>query len=70
MSILSDVIKTTFINRGFYDLTSSLAAHAAVSTFSVALDRWLDQKRPRRTLSELDETIDAFGQLARRPTSC
>jgi hypothetical protein len=71
VSILSDVIKTTFINRGFDDLTSSLAAHTAVNIFSVALDRWLDQKRPRRTLSEyLDETIDAFGQLARRPASC
>ena len=64
VSLLSDVIETTFINRGFDDLTSSLAAHTAVNIFSVALDRWLDQKRPRRTLSEyLDETIDAFGQL-------
>ncbi len=67
VSILSDVIRTTFISRGFDDLTSSLAANTAVSIFSVALDRWLDQKRPRRALSKyLDETVDAFGQLTRR----
>jgi AcrR family transcriptional regulator len=67
VSILSDVIRTTFISRGLDDLTSSLAANTAVNIFSVALDRWLDQKRPRRALSRyLDETVDAFGQLTRR----
>jgi AcrR family transcriptional regulator len=70
VSILSEAIKRAFIDRGVDEVTSALAAHTAVSIFSVALDRWLDQRRPERALSDfLDEALGAFQRFTRIPTS-
>ena len=42
-SVLSEAITTGFRQRGLDDLTSTLAAHIAITVFSVAISRWLDQ---------------------------
>jgi AcrR family transcriptional regulator len=42
-SVLSEAIRAGFRHRGLDDLTSTLAAHLAVTVFGVAIIRWLDQ---------------------------
>ena len=42
-SILSEAITAGFRQRGLDELPSTIAAHIAVTVFSVAISRWLDQ---------------------------
>ena len=42
-SILTEAITSGFRDRGLDELTSTVAAHIAVSVFSVAVTRWLAQ---------------------------
>ncbi|MGI9145681.1 MAG: TetR/AcrR family transcriptional regulator [Chloroflexota bacterium] len=44
-AVLSELVRKGFLDRGTDELTSTLAAHIAVTVFSVALNRWLDQER-------------------------
>jgi len=60
LSTLSDAIRRGFLNRGVDELTSTLAAQIAVTVFSVAISRWLDQDG-EQPLSELvHDTLHAL----------
>jgi len=59
-AILSDAISLGFANRGLDDLTATLAAHTAVTTFSVSVDRWLEQDTEQSLSDHLRETLTAL----------
>jgi AcrR family transcriptional regulator len=68
LSILSEAISRGFRDRGVDDLTSTLAAQIAVTVFSVAVSRWLDQDG-EQPLSELThDTLRAVRSLAVDPS--
>ncbi len=60
LSVLSEAIGRGFLDRGVDELTATLAAQVAVTVFSVAIKRWLDQDA-EQTLSEL--VLDTLGAL-------
>jgi len=59
-AILSEAISLGFVNRGPDELTSTLAAHTAVTAFSVAVERWLDQDTEQTLSEHLRETLNAL----------
>jgi len=60
LATLSEAISQGFRNRGVDELTSTLAAQIAVTAFSVAIGRWLDQDG-EQPLSELvHDTLHAL----------
>ncbi len=67
LSALSEAITEGFRNRGVDELTSILAAQLAVTVFSVAITRWLDQDG-ERPLSELvHDTLSAVRSIVADP---
>jgi len=67
-AIVSGAVRQGFRDRGLDELTSTLAAHVAVTVLDVAVDRWLDGdgEAPltdlvRDTLHELRGLLDAPG---------
>ena len=68
-SILSDAIRLAFVNRGVDELTSTLAAHTAVTIFTVALSRWLDQEGERSLSVFVHDTLTALKSLASEPAA-
>lgn len=68
LSVLSEAIRHGFLERGTDELTSTLAAHLAVSVFSVGLGRWLDREGGPSLSDVLRETLDALTALAVTPS--
>ena len=69
--ILSEAISLGFVNRGVDELTSTLAARTAVTAFSVAVERWLDEDTEQPLSEHLRETLTALravtAESAERP---
>jgi len=66
-SVLSDAISRGFRDRGVDELTSTLAAQVAVTVFSTAISRWLDQDG-EQPLSELVlDTLTALRSMTAEP---
>jgi AcrR family transcriptional regulator len=59
-AMLSDAIKQGFISRRVDDLTSTLAAQAAVTVFSVSIARWLDGDGRQRPSEIMADTLGAL----------
>ena len=68
-SILSDAIRLGFLNRGVDELTSTLAAHTAVTAFTVGLSRWLDQEGEQSLSVFVHDTLTALKSLASKPAA-
>ncbi len=67
LSVVSEAVGRGFRDRGVDEVSSTLAAHIAVSVVSVAVDRWLDQDA-EQPLSELvHETLGALRSLTADP---
>jgi AcrR family transcriptional regulator len=60
LSVLSEAIGRGFMDRGVDELTSTLAAHIAVTVFSVSIGRWLDQAGDRPLSELLHDTLAAL----------
>jgi len=71
LSALSEAISQGFRNRGVDELTSTLAAHIAVTVFHVGISRWLDRDTEQPLPALLRETLMAVrsvtAQLDERP---
>lgn len=63
MAILSEAIDSGFRDRGVDDLTSTLAAHTAVTVLGVALNRWLDADDGRSLSDHVADVIAALRSL-------
>ena len=63
MSILSEAIGRGFRDRGMDDLAATLAAHTAVTVFSVALDRWLGAVDETSLSVHVSDTLAALQSL-------
>lgn len=61
---LSEAIRQGFIRRGSDELTSTLAAHIAVTVFSVSIIRWLDQDSERGLSEIIAETLSGLRLVA------
>jgi AcrR family transcriptional regulator len=69
LSVLAESIRQGFLQRGTDELTSTLAAHLAVSVFSVGLGRWLDSDGGPPLAEVLHATFAAFKALVLEPVS-
>ena len=67
LTVLSDAIDLGFRERGLDELTATLAAHLAVTVFSVALARWLDQDGERPLSELLQDTLRALRAVTAEP---
>ena len=65
MSILTEAISHGFRERGLDDLGATLAAHTAVTVFSVALDRWLGAADETSLSTHVSDTLAAWKSLSR-----
>lgn len=64
LDTLSEAISQGFRGRGADELTSTLAAELAVTVFSVAITRWLDQGGERGLSEIIAETLSALRLVA------
>lgn len=64
LDTLSEAISQGFRGRGADELTSTLAAELAVTVFSVAITRWLDQDGGRGLSEIIAETLSALRLVA------
>ncbi len=60
LAVLSEAIVLGFRDRGHDELTSTLAAHTAVTVFSVAVRRWLDQDGEQPLTELVHDTLRAL----------
>jgi AcrR family transcriptional regulator len=60
MAGLAEAMTEGFRKRGVDELTSTVAAHLAVTAFGVAIGRWLDQEGERPLADFLHETLAAL----------
>ncbi len=60
LATLSEAISQGFRNRGVDELTSTLAAQIAVTAFSVAISRWLDQDGDQPLSELVHDTLHAL----------
>lgn len=67
LSILSEAIQRAFRNRGVDELTAILAAQLAVTVFTVALDRWLDQDGEQPLPEIVHDTLRALRSVTASP---
>lgn len=67
LSVLSESITRGLLNRGADELTSTLAAQIAVTVFSVAISRWLDQDGEQPLADFLSDTLDTLRSLTADP---
>jgi len=67
LAVLSDAINLGFRERGVDELTATLAAQLAVTVFSVAIDRWLDQDGERPLSALVHDTLCALRAVTADP---
>ncbi|TDV56253.1 TetR/AcrR family transcriptional regulator [Actinophytocola oryzae] len=66
-SLMSEALERGFRDRGVDDLTARLAAEIAVTTFRIAVTRWLDQHGDPDLPTTVDQTLAAMRNLANTP---
>ena len=66
-SLLSKALEQGFRDRGVDDLTARLAAELAVTTFRIAVTRWLDQRGDPGLPATIDQILAAVRQLTSTP---
>ena len=64
LSVLSEAIRLGFLNRGVAELTSALAAQIAVTVFSVALTRWIEEGSEQELTEIVAEVSSAVRSVA------
>lgn len=64
---LSDAITKGFRSRDNDELTSALAAQIAVTTFSIAIGRWLDQDGEKPLADLVRDTLSALQAITADP---
>ncbi|WP_083950264.1 TetR/AcrR family transcriptional regulator [Herbidospora yilanensis] len=62
-ALMSEALQRGFRDRGADDLTARLAAELAVTTFRVAVTRWLDQHGDPDLPAVIDQTLTALRRL-------
>ncbi len=67
LSALSEAIGQGFRKRGVDELTATLAAQVAVTVFSVAVSRWLDQDGEQPLSGLLHETLTVLRSVIAFP---
>jgi len=68
-SLLSEALEQGFRDRGIDDLTARLAAEIAVTTFRIAVARWLDQHGDPDLPAIIDQTLAAMRHLVGTPSA-
>jgi AcrR family transcriptional regulator len=68
-SLLSQALEQGFRDRGVDALTAVLAAELAVTTFRIAVTRWLDQHGDPDLPATVDETLAAMRHLTNTPSA-
>ncbi|MDG4773192.1 TetR/AcrR family transcriptional regulator [Solwaraspora sp. WMMD792] len=68
-SLLSEALEQGFRDRGIDDLTARLAAEIAVTTFRIAVTRWLDQHGDPDLPAVIDQTLAAMRHLVGTPSA-
>ncbi|NUP79139.1 MAG: TetR family transcriptional regulator [Nonomuraea sp.] len=66
-SLMSEALEQGFRDRGVDDLTARLAAEIAVTTFRIAVTRWLDQHGDPDLPVVVNETLSAMRRLTNTP---
>lgn len=66
-SLMAQALEQGFCHRGVDDLTARLAAEIAVTTFRVAVTRWLNQRGDPDLPDVINQTLVAIRQLANTP---
>lgn len=66
-SLMSEALEQGFRDRGVDDLTARLAAEIAVTTFRIAVTRWLDQHGDPELPVVVNETLSAMRRLTNTP---
>lgn len=68
-SLLSEALEQGFRVRGVDDLTAQLAAEIAVTTFRIAVTRWLNQHGDPDLPTTINQTLTAMRHLANTPST-
>jgi AcrR family transcriptional regulator len=68
-SLLSEALEQGFRDRGVDDLTAWLAAEIAVTTFRIAVTRWLNQHGDPDLPATISETLAAMRHLTNTPST-
>lgn len=66
-SLLSEALEQGFRDRGVDDLTAQLAAEIAMTTFRVAVTRWLNQHGDPDLPTTVNQTLAAMRHLTNTP---
>lgn len=67
LSALSEVVSQGFRDRGFDELTSTLAAEIGMTVFRVAISRWLDQEDEQPLTELVFDTLSALRSVTADP---
>ncbi|MFI7451507.1 TetR family transcriptional regulator [Nonomuraea sp. NPDC049714] len=68
-SLMSEALEQGFRDRGVDDLTARLAAEIAVTTFRIAVTRWLDQHGDPDLPATINQTLAAMRHLTNTPST-
>jgi AcrR family transcriptional regulator len=68
-SLMSEALERGFRDRGVDDLTAQLAAGIAMTTFRIAVTRWLDQRGDPDLPATVNETLAAMRHLTNTPST-
>lgn len=63
LTALARAVTEGFVQRGEDELTAALAAHLAVTTFAVGIERWLRPPVEVPLIEVLEQTLDAYEAL-------
>jgi AcrR family transcriptional regulator len=68
-SLMSEALEQGFRDRGVDDLTARLAAEIAVTTFRIAVTRWLNQHGDPDLPATVNQTLAAMRHLTGTPST-
>jgi AcrR family transcriptional regulator len=68
-SLMSEALEQGFRDRGVDDLTAQLAAEIAVTTFRIAVTRWLNQHGDPDLPATINQTLAAMRHLTNTPST-
>ena len=68
-SLMSEALEQGFRDRGVDDLTAQLAAEIAVTSFRIAVTRWLNQNGDPDLPATINQTLAAMRHLTNTPST-
>jgi AcrR family transcriptional regulator len=66
-AVLAEAVRQGFVGRGLDELAAELAAHIAVTVFSVSVNRWLDQDGGDSLAQIMHDTLRALRAVTAGP---